>query len=95
MKGLSINEVLTMISPAPHLRSIMDSDGAAILDIERGALTRLNSTGSYVWERLLRGEPVSQVVLSLAAETNTDVTIVQRDMDVFIEQITAQHLLDV
>jgi hypothetical protein len=84
-----------MISPSPRLRSIVDSDGAAILDIEHGSLTRLSSTGSYVWERLLRGEPVSQIVLSLADETNTDVAIVQRDVDVFLEEATTLHLLNV
>jgi len=84
-----------MISPSPRLHSIVDSDGAAILDIEHGSLTRLNSTGSYVWERLLRGEPVSQIVLSLADETKTDVTIVQSDVDVFLEQATTLHLLNV
>lgn len=84
-----------MISPSPGLRSIVNSDGAAILDIDHGSLTRLNSTGSYVWERLLRGEPVNQIVLSLAAETNTDVSVVRRDVDTFVEQITTHHLLDV
>jgi hypothetical protein len=84
-----------MVSPSPRLRSIVDSDGAAILDIDRGMLTRLNTTGSYVWGCLLRGESVSRIVLSLAAETNTDVTVVQCDVDVFLEQITTHHLLDV
>lgn len=83
-----------MVSPFPRLRSIWDSDGAVVLDIDRGTLTRLNSTGSYVWERLLRGESVSHIVLSLAGETNTDVTVVQRGVDAFLEQITTHHLLE-
>jgi hypothetical protein len=85
--------VFIMVSPSLRLRSIVDSDGAAILDIDRGMLTRLNSTGSYVWERLLRGESVSQIVLSLAMATNTDVTVVKGDVDAFLEQMTTHHLL--
>jgi hypothetical protein len=34
-----------MLAPAAHLRSIIDHDGAVILDIEHDAMLTLNSTG--------------------------------------------------
>lgn len=38
-------EVIKMLAPAAHLRSIIDHDGAVILDIEHDAMLTLNSTG--------------------------------------------------
>jgi hypothetical protein len=89
----SPNDTAIIFRPSGHLRYIADSEGMVILDVKNGALTQLNSTGAYVWAGLLRAEPVSQIVTSLASETNTDIAIVQRDVDVFLDQIVSQHLV--
>lgn len=82
-----------MSSPKPDIDYVADPDGAAILDAKRGALARLNSTGSYVWQRLERGDPIEQIVRDLASDTGADTATVERDVQVFTEQLRAHHLL--
>lgn len=56
-----------MLAPAGHLRSIIDRDGAVILDIEHDAMLTLNSTGGYVWEKLRQGRLIDEIVSGLRA----------------------------
>jgi Coenzyme PQQ synthesis protein D (PqqD) len=82
-----------MITVAPHIRSIVDHNGAVILDIPRNAMTTLDSTGAYVWERLQRGLQVDAIVAQLARETGADESIVAKDVEEFMEQLKSSHLV--
>jgi hypothetical protein len=82
-----------MACPATYLRSVVDRDGTVILDIEHDAIVTLNSTGSYVWDRLQRGKLVDDIVFELAAETGVDIALVDLDVRVFLEQLMSKHLL--
>lgn len=82
-----------MPSIPPHLRSIVNQDGAVILDIPRDQMLTLNSTGGYIWEKLQQGETVDEVIHGLSAESNTDPSIVEKDVHAFLEQLTSKHLL--
>ena len=82
-----------MSSSSTHLRSVVDQDGAVILDMERNAMSTLNPTGGYVWDGLQRGKPVDDIISDLARETGTDVVIVDRDVRDFIEELRSKHLL--
>jgi Coenzyme PQQ synthesis protein D (PqqD) len=75
-----------------HLQSITDQDGAAILDIEQGMITTLNSTGAFVWQRLRRGEKLDTIVANLAQETGEDVLAVERDVRDFVESLKQNRL---
>ena len=82
-----------MATTPPHLRSIVDQDGAVILDIPRNAMTTLNPTGAYVWQRLERGMGLDAIVAELASETGTDEAVVAKDVDGFMEELKSKHLL--
>ena len=86
-------EVIKMPAPAAHLRSIIDHDGAVILDIEHDAMLTLNSTGGYVWEKLKQGKLIDEIICELAKETNTDPTTVDRDVHAFLDELKSKHLL--
>jgi hypothetical protein len=81
-----------VIMPA-HLRSIVDHDGAVILDIPHNAITTLDSTGAYVWERLQRGLQVNAIVRELADETGVEESVVAKDIEEFMEQLKSKHLV--
>jgi hypothetical protein len=78
---------------APNVRSVVDNDGAVILDIDRDIMLTLNSTGGYVWERLRQGRPVDDIIRELATETGTAVITVDQDIRSFINQLKSQYLL--
>jgi hypothetical protein len=81
-----------MPTPVTHLRSIIDHDGAVILDIERDAMLTLNSTGGYVWEKLKQGKLIDEIVCELASETGADLATVDRDVHAFIDQLRSNRI---
>jgi hypothetical protein len=82
-----------MLSPAARLRSITAPDGTVILDAENDSMISLNSTGGYVWERLLQGKKVGEICRELEIDSGVDAEIVQLDVRTFIEQLKSKHLL--
>jgi hypothetical protein len=82
-----------MISLAPSLRSIVDHDGAVILDIPNNAMTTLDATGAYVWQRLQQGLQVEAIVAELVRDTGADEATIARDIDDFLEQLKRKHLV--
>ena len=82
-----------MIMPSAHLRSVVDGDGAVILDMERNAISTLNGTGAYVWEGLQQGKSSDEIVKDLARETGVEVSVVDRDVCAFLEELKQKCLL--
>ena len=82
-----------MITTPTHLRSIVDHDGAVILDVPRNSMTTLNSTGAYVWERLQRGLQVDAMARELAHDMGAEESVVARDVEEFMEQLKTRHLI--
>ena len=83
-----------MIIVTPHVRSIVDHDGAVILDISHNAMITLDATGSYVWQQLERGLQIDAIVAQLAHDTGADEAMIARDVDAFMEQLKAKHLVE-
>ena len=82
-----------MATLRPHLRSVVDHDGAVILDIEYDTMLTINSTGSYVWERLQQGKQIDEIIRELASETGADPVAVDRDVQAFVDELKSRHLL--
>lgn len=78
--------------PAEHLKSIVDHDGAVILDIPRDTMLTLNPTAGYVWERLCAGRSVDEIIQELAEDTRADIECVDRDVRAFIDELKERHL---
>ncbi len=82
-----------MKSTTPHLRSIVDQDGAVILDVERDNMLTLNPTGAYIWQRLQQGKLIDEIIQELARDSGADVSMVDRDVHSFVDQLKSKHLL--
>ena len=70
-----------------HLHMIADQAGAVILDIKRGLISTLNSTGAYIWQGLEREEPIETIVTNLVRETGGALADVERDVREFTETL--------
>ena len=77
-----------------HLRTIVNEDGAAVLDTERGTISTLNTTGAYVWQALERGECEEQIVEALARETGESPDAIRRDVNGFIAALRQEKILE-
>jgi hypothetical protein len=84
-----------MITMTPNLRSIVDHDGAVILDISNNAMTTLNSTGAYIWQRLQLGLLPNEIAAELAHATGTEEGLVAIDVDEFMAQLKSKKLVAV
>lgn len=83
-----------MVVMPSHLRSIVDHDGAVILDIKRDQFFSMNPVGSYIWERLLKGDGLDQIAKQLAEETGTDISVVVADVNDFVAELKSKQLFD-
>jgi hypothetical protein len=82
-----------MSLPISELRTVVNQDGAAILDVSRNQITTLNSTGGFIWHRLQQGLTAEQAIEELATETQTDPATVERGVREFLEQLKSEGLL--
>jgi hypothetical protein len=82
-----------MSTPMPHLRSIVDHDGAVILDFEQDSILTLNPTAGYVWNKLQQGVSTETIIHELAKETLTDLEVVERDVRNFLEELKSRNLV--
>ena len=83
-----------MTATPAHLRSIVDHDGAVILDIPGNQMTTLNTTGAYIWTRLQEGKSTDSIVAELARETGQNVQLIETDVQEFLEQLKRNRLLN-
>jgi hypothetical protein len=67
-----------------RVATVSSRDGTAILDIERGTISTLNSTGAFAWERLERGETPETIIANLAREKGESIPIVECDVREFL-----------
>lgn len=82
-----------MSSSPTHLRTVVNRDGAAILDVSRNRITTLNPTGGFIWDSLQQGRTVEQAIQDLATESSTDPAVVDHGVRAFLEQLKSEHLL--
>jgi Coenzyme PQQ synthesis protein D (PqqD) len=87
-------KVVALLAMPPHIRSIVDPDGAAILDIQQNVLITLNPSGAYIWSKLQAGKPVDEIIAELSRDTGEAVSVIQRDVQSFITQLIAKQLVN-
>jgi hypothetical protein len=85
---------IVMIRVALGLRSVTNKDGTVILDIEHDTMMTLNSTGSFVWDRLNQGQDIDNISRELAAETDSDLIQVERDLRIFVDELIEKQVLE-
>ena len=75
------------------VRSTQNQDGTIVLDIERGRMLRLNSTGSLIFERLQRGQTESQIIDRISQEFRISHDIAQTDVGKFLKTMEQAGLV--
>ncbi|MDE1161205.1 MAG: PqqD family protein [Acidobacteriaceae bacterium] len=76
-----------------HIRSVINSDGAALFDLKRGTLTTLNPTGALLWQGLERGDDEDKLVALLAQDTQLSTEDIRTDVRAFVRQLREQSLI--
>jgi hypothetical protein len=81
-----------MTNRSSHLRTMVNEDGAAILNVHAGTIATLNATAAYVWHALERGEELEAIATNLAAETGEPVEAVKKDIEEFLHALRERDL---
>ena len=81
-----------MRDSSTHLRTIVNQDGAVILNSTAGTITTLNSTGAFVWQGLERGESADVIAQNLARDTGEEVAVIKNDLLGFIDSMKKAKL---
>ena len=74
------------------LRTVVNQDGAAILDPHSGQITTLNTTAAYIWQALERGDSPDAIAADLAHETREDLSVVKQGVTAFLTELEERHL---
>jgi Coenzyme PQQ synthesis protein D (PqqD) len=82
-----------MVRVTSSVKSIVNHDGAVILDITRNAMITLDATGAYVWRRLLSGLQIDAIISELVRDTGADEAMIAKDVDAFMDQLKSRHLV--
>jgi len=82
-----------MVMLAPNVRSIVDQDGAVILNSPRNQITTLDAMGGYIWRQLERGMTQEDLVRDLIQQTGEHAQLIEHDVREFLEELSSRHLL--
>jgi hypothetical protein len=76
-----------------HVRSVIDDDGAVLLDLKRGRYFSLNSTGVSVWRRLEAGATPAGIETELALH-HPGGEAIRQDIAAFLDSLYQAELVD-
>jgi hypothetical protein len=76
-----------------HVRSVIDPDGAVILDLKRGRYFSLNGVGVSVWQRLEGGATPAAIEAELTAHYGT-ANGIGHDVAAFVDSLRRAELID-
>lgn len=68
-------------------------DGAVLVNLASNEVMEFNSTGAAIWEHLSRGAAIADVIPQLMETFDVDRTTAERDVDVFLSELTSRGLI--
>ncbi|HEU4559063.1 MAG TPA: PqqD family protein [Longimicrobium sp.] len=85
----------TRIQIHGHVRSIIDPDGAVVLDLRKGRYYSLNSVGAEIWTLIEAGRSVPEVEAHLRDALGAPPETVGADVAGFLADLADRELIDV
>jgi hypothetical protein len=79
----------------PHVRSMIEGDGAVLLDLKAGRYYSLNGVGAKIWSRAEKGMTLSQIIEDLQATYQVPEDRLTADLAAFVRTMEERGLLHV
>ncbi len=76
-----------------HVRSVIDPDGAIVLDLKRGRYFSLNGAAAAMWRRIEAGMPASAIEQEFRTRY-PQVDSIERDLAAFVTALRNAELID-
>lgn len=78
-----------------HVRSVMDPDGAVLLDLRQGRYYSLNGVGAEIWSQIESGRSVPEIESHLEGTFGAPRDTVRADVAAFLDDLSRKKLVDV
>lgn len=78
----------------PHVQSVIDPDGAVLLDLNRGKYFSLNVVAVEIWKRLEAGAGLPEIEAHLRDTYDVPAGRLRQDLQAFIEHLMSQNLIE-
>jgi coenzyme PQQ synthesis protein D (PqqD) len=82
------------MQPASRVRTVLNHDGAVMLDIEHGLMLGANPLGARIWQMLANGQSRDQIVSLISSDYHVDPAVVGQDVDDFVASLAQHHLVE-
>lgn len=77
----------------PHVRSMIDGDGAVLLDLKAGRYYSLNGVGARIWSRAEKGMTLAQILEDLQQTYQVPSEKLAADLTAFVRAMEEKGLL--
>jgi hypothetical protein len=77
----------------PHVRSMIDGDGAVLLDLKAGRYYSLNGVGARIWSRAEKGMTLAQILEDLQQAYQVPSEKLAADLTAFVRAMEEKGLL--
>lgn len=77
----------------PHVRSMIDEDGAVLLDLKAGTYYSLNGLAAQIWLKVVAGEEESTIVSTICESFGVQEDKVRSDIQSFMTGLTGKGLI--
>lgn len=78
-----------------HVRSVMDPDGAVILDLLQGRYYSLNGVGAAIWSQIESGRSLPEIETHIKDSFGATDDVVRADVAAFLDDLQRKKLVDV
>jgi hypothetical protein len=80
--------------PLPHVVWVRQADAVVLLDAERGLYYTLNEVAGRIWELLVAGEPLIEILHCLGDEFEVPPETLQPDVTELLERLLEAALIE-
>ena len=80
--------------PFPHVVWARQADATVLLDAERGLYYTLNEVAGRIWELLVAGEPVIEILRCLGDEFEVPAETLEADTAALLERLLDARLIE-
>ncbi len=92
-QNISSGSVASVSIPS-HVRSVIDPDGAILLDVKHGKYFSLNAVAGEIWLKLEAGVPIPAIAADIAGTYGVPTETVQQDLREFVENLRRKKVID-
>lgn len=80
-------------APRASVCSVVNDDGAVLLDLDRGLLFSLNPIAAVIWQQLSEHRSVEEISRYLVERCGAPLDRVEADVAAFIRELSQQRLV--